>query len=100
MSAEPKRIRVDEGLGPILQEATDHPIVLEVKDRAYRINAEPVDNSFEEKVFAADDPLFGLIGIASSTEGPHDVSRDKYKYLADAYYGNHLDVDRADRTDT
>lgn len=31
-----------------------------------------------------DDPLFGLIGIGRSN-GPGDVSRNKQKYLAEAY---------------
>lgn len=32
----------------------------------------------------ADDPLLDIIGIAH-TDGPGDVSSNKYKYLADAY---------------
>lgn len=38
----------------------------------------------------ADDPLWNIIGMADSgPEGPTDVSRNKHKYLADAYADLH-----------
>lgn len=36
------------------------------------------------KTFTQHDPLFSIIGMASSGE-PHNISEDKYTYLADAY---------------
>lgn len=36
------------------------------------------------KIFAKDDPLWNLVGIASS-KGPTDVSENKQKYLAQVY---------------
>ena len=38
------------------------------------------------KRLTIDDPLFGIIGIGRS-EGPADISTNKRKYLAEAYYG-------------
>ena len=36
------------------------------------------------KPIRADDPIWNIVGIGLS-EGPGDVSRNKYKYLAEAY---------------
>ena len=32
-----------------------------------------------------DDPLWNIVGMVQSDDGPRDVSRNKYKYLAEAY---------------
>jgi hypothetical protein len=42
------------------------------------------------KPFTFDDPLWNIVGMADSgPEGPTDVSRNKHKYLADAYADLH-----------
>lgn len=60
--------------------------------RSVRIRKEDVDRLPVEFVpsrhgrgrrTSADDPLWGIIGIASSQ--PDDVSENKHKYLAEAY---------------
>jgi hypothetical protein len=38
--------------------------------------------------------LSGLVGIATSTDGVTDVSRNKHKYLADAYANTHTDKEQ------
>lgn len=40
------------------------------------------------KPFTKDDPLWNIVGMARS-EGPGDVSENKYKYLAEAYADLH-----------
>ena len=40
------------------------------------------------KPFTMDDPFWNLVGMYSSEED-RDISRDKYKYLADAYEDLH-----------
>ena len=37
-----------------------------------------------------DDPLWKLVGIATSTDGVTDVSANKHKYLAEGYLSKHL----------
>ena len=39
-------------------------------------------------VLSKDDPLFSIIGIGRS--GVSDISSNKHKYLAEAYYDKHL----------
>ena len=36
-----------------------------------------------------DDPLWDIVGMVTSEDGPTDVSENKYKYLAEAYADNH-----------
>jgi hypothetical protein len=44
------------------------------------------------KPITADDPLWGIVGMADSgPDGPTDVSSNKHKYLADAYADLHED---------
>jgi hypothetical protein len=59
MTAEPKRIQVTEDMEPILEAATSQPLILEVRGKSYRVNAQQlVPSPFTaETVFASVPPL-------------------------------------------
>ncbi len=63
--------------------------------RSYRISQTDVDifllkagtRTATSSAFTDEDSLWRLVGIAN--EGPHDVSENKHKYLAEAYADLH-----------
>jgi len=59
MTAEPKRIRVSDDIEPILEEATNGPVILEARGNAYRVNAQKISPSpfTAETVFGSVPPL-------------------------------------------
>ena len=70
MSAEPKRLRASEELEPILREATRHPLIVEIGDNVYRLNAEQVRPSpyTLESAYASLPPLGGKRGAEISDD--------------------------------
>lgn len=91
MSAEPKRYRLDEETRakPLLEEAKDSMVIVELDGDAYEVNIRAIldaNEVMEEgQPFTMDDPLWSLVGTGRS-EGPTDVARNKHKYVADAIY--------------
>jgi hypothetical protein len=59
MTAEPKRITVGDDIEPILEEATNGPVILEVRGNTYRVNAQKISPSpfTAETVFGSVPPL-------------------------------------------
>ncbi len=59
MTAEPKRITVGDDIEPILEEATNGPLILEIGGNAYRVNAQKISPSpfTAETVFGSVPPL-------------------------------------------
>jgi hypothetical protein len=87
ISDVPELLRIVEDM-----RATNEPRVLQRANEDVAI-LRPVKRSAKRRVLrgrptSADDPLWKLVGIGES-EGPGDVSTNKYKYLADAYADLH-----------
>lgn len=59
MTAEPKRIQVTEDMETILEAAISQPVILEVRGKSYRVNAQKIMLSpfTAETVFASVPPL-------------------------------------------
>lgn len=90
MAAEPKRIRVDRDtrLEPILEEASTHPIIVEMNGAAYRIKAERLSASpfTAESAYASartvDDRAGADISAEEFDQMMRDVKEDYADYLA------------------
>jgi hypothetical protein len=87
ISDVPELLRIVEDM-----RATNEPRVLQRANEDVAI-LRPVKRPAKRRVLrgrptSADDPLWKLVGIGES-EGPGDVSTNKYKYLADAYADLH-----------
>lgn len=65
----------------------------EAVERFVRGDARSADDLPDElrnaRPLEADDPLFSMIGMATS-DGPTDVASNKHKYLAEAYLEDHM----------
>ena len=68
MSANPKRIRINPDMQPILEESANEPLIVEAGDSAYRINAQRImsDEEIEESIINANDPLLRFVGVDTS----------------------------------
>ncbi len=76
-------------LAAVLKKAAEEPVILEANGIRYRLSRDDVrspDGNEAGKPTSAGDSLWNIIGMARSEEDePTDVSKDKYRYLADAY---------------
>lgn len=101
MTVEPKRIKINRGasIETIAKEAEDAPVIFEIDGRFFEMSIKDADtitiNSTDEEVvpegepFSIDDPLWDIVGMASSEGEPNDIARNKHKYLTDAYFDLH-----------
>ncbi len=87
MAAEPKRIQVDHDtrLEPILEEASTHPIIVDMNGTTYRLNAERVSSSpfTVESAYASARTIDGRAGADISTEDFDQMMRDAREDYAD-----------------
>ena len=72
-------VRVGKGVRVQKEAIEQFPKPLQPKGRARKSAVR------RGKPFTMNDPLWNLAGIGHSSEGPGDVSANKYKYLAKAY---------------
>ena len=89
---EPKRIDISESadLLTLVEDVrnTDESRILRRGDEDVAVVSPITRDREKEGAFGVDDPIWNIVGVDGS-DGPHDVARNKHKYLAEAYTRDH-----------